>query len=63
MGNFYLRFCTAESRAGGEGHVQKILQKIMTFQELAKIHFTQYLFIFQNNTLEFQEKHITMVMI
>ena len=40
----------------------KILQKIMTFQKLAKTQFGQYLFIFQNNTLKFQEKHITMVM-
>ena len=31
MGNFYLRFYTAESRPGGEGHVQKILRKIITF--------------------------------
>ena len=46
MGNFYLRFCTAESRPGGEGHVQKILQKIMTFQELAKIYFAQYFVYF-----------------
>ena len=34
----------------------------MTFQKLVKTHFGQH-FIFQNNTLKFLEKHITMVMI